>query len=126
MMQIGSSLYGIFLQHIRNHSAGMAFWFRYRGRIAALEMALGAEILMTKRKNPPRGQGNDMDFNAMPDGSRSKEGLTDRGVGRLDSRVRTHIGRKIKAVYDEVLQEPVPDRFLNLLDELSKKEREAE
>jgi hypothetical protein len=40
--------------------------------------------------------------------------------------VRTHIGRKIKAVYDEVLQEPVPDRFLNLLDELSKKEREAE
>ena len=74
---------------------------------------------MTKRKIPPEGQGNEMDFNAMSDGS-------DRSAGRLDPRVRTHIGRKIKAVYDEVLQEPVPDRFLNLLDELSKKEREAE
>jgi hypothetical protein len=89
-------------------------------------LALGAEFFMTKRKNPPEGQGNEMDFNAMSVGSRSKEGLADRGVGRLDPRVRTHIGRKIKAVYDEVLQEPVPDRFLNLLDELSKKEREAE
>jgi hypothetical protein len=79
---------------------------------------------MTKRKNPPEGQGNDMDFNAMSDGSRSNEGAAD--FGHLDPRVRTHIGRKIKAVYDEILQEPVPDRFLNLLDELSKKEREAE
>jgi hypothetical protein len=89
-------------------------------------LALGAEFFMTKRKSPPKGQGNEMDFNAMSDGSRSKEGLAERGAGRLDPRVRTHIGRKIKAVYDEVLQEPVPDRFLSLLDELSKKEREAE
>jgi hypothetical protein len=89
-------------------------------------LALGAEFFMTKRKNPPKGQGNEMDFNAMSDGSRSNEGPVDGGFGPLDPRVRTHIGRKIKAVYDEVLQEPVPDRFVNLLDELSKKEREAE
>ena len=62
----------------------------------------------------------------MSNGSPSKDEAAGRGVGRLDPRVRTHIGRKIKAVYDEVLQEPVPDRFLTLLDELARKEREGE
>lgn len=43
----------------------------------------------------------------------------------LDPRVRSHIGRRIKALYDEVAEEPVPDRFVALLEELAKKERET-
>lgn len=43
---------------------------------------------------------------------------------RLDDDVMTTIGRKLRAAYDDILEEPVPDRFLNLLDELDKKDRE--
>jgi len=47
------------------------------------------------------------------------------GRVRLDPRVRAHIGSRIKAVYDEVLEEPVPDRFVALLDQLASKERDG-
>jgi hypothetical protein len=39
------------------------------------------------------------------------------GVG-LDSETRRHIGRMLKATYDEVAREPVPDKFLDLLKQL--------
>lgn len=81
---------------------------------------------MKNRKNPPKTEGKEVDLSAMTDGRRVNDGPAGRGAGRLDPRVRAHIGRKIKAVYDEVVQEPVPDRFLTLLDELAKKERESE
>ncbi len=29
-----------------------------------------------------------------------------------------HIGRQLKAIYDDVLNQPIPDRFLNLLNQL--------
>lgn len=86
---------------------------------------------MTNHRKPSDAEGKDMDLNEEAD----TNSMTGRGQqnyesssshGRLDPRVRSHIGRKIKAVYDEVLEEPVPDRFLTLLDELAKKERESE
>jgi hypothetical protein len=33
----------------------------------------------------------------------------------LDAEVETHIGNRLRAMYDSVLREPVPDRFLELL-----------
>jgi len=39
------------------------------------------------------------------------------GIG-LDSQTRKHIGRMLKATYDEVAHEPVPDKFLDLLKQL--------
>ena len=36
----------------------------------------------------------------------------------LDSATRRHIGRMLKATYDEVAHEPVPDKFLDLLKQL--------
>jgi hypothetical protein len=36
----------------------------------------------------------------------------------LDSQTRKHIGRMLKATYDEVAHEPVPDKFLDLLKQL--------
>ena len=39
------------------------------------------------------------------------------GAG-LDSEARKHIGRMLKATYDEVAHEPVPDKFLDLLRQL--------
>jgi len=35
--------------------------------------------------------------------------------------VEGHIGRQLKAVYDDVLNQPIPDRFLDLLSQLETK-----
>lgn len=36
----------------------------------------------------------------------------------LETDLQSHIGRQLRAVYDEIVNEPVPDRFLKLLEEL--------
>ncbi|GGH26753.1 hypothetical protein GCM10007036_34790 [Alsobacter metallidurans] len=35
--------------------------------------------------------------------------------------IQDHIGRQLRAVYDEVLNQPVPDRFKELMDKLDEK-----
>jgi hypothetical protein len=40
----------------------------------------------------------------------------------LDSDLQAHIGRQLRTVYEEVLSEAVPDRFLKLLEELERKQ----
>ena len=37
---------------------------------------------------------------------------------RSDVPIDEHIGRHLKAIYDDVLQQPIPDRFLDLLNQL--------
>lgn len=41
---------------------------------------------------------------------------------RVDAKVRSHLGRKLKSAYQALVDEPVPDKFLQLLDELRRKE----
>lgn len=36
----------------------------------------------------------------------------------LDAAVQSHIGRRLRSIFDEVASQPVPDRFLALLDQL--------
>jgi Anti-sigma factor NepR len=36
----------------------------------------------------------------------------------MDRQIQAQIGRRLSAVYDEILHQPVPDRFRLLLDEL--------
>jgi hypothetical protein len=38
--------------------------------------------------------------------------------------VKDYIGRQLKALYDEVANQPVPDRFKELLDRLDQKTRD--
>ena len=38
--------------------------------------------------------------------------------------VKAHIGRQLRALYDEVASQPVPDRFMELLDRLDMKSGE--
>jgi len=40
----------------------------------------------------------------------------------LGADLQAHIGRQLRAVYDEVVGEAVPDRFLKLLEELERKQ----
>lgn len=42
---------------------------------------------------------------------------------RLDEAAQALIGQHLKAVYSEIVQQPVPDEFLKLLDDLERKER---
>lgn len=41
----------------------------------------------------------------------------------LDPRIQEAIGRSLKAHYDDLVREPIPDRLLVLLAELEAKER---
>jgi hypothetical protein len=41
---------------------------------------------------------------------------------RVDANVRAHLGRKLKTAYQALVEEPVPDRFVKLLEELRSKE----
>jgi anti-sigma factor NepR-like protein len=43
----------------------------------------------------------------------------------LEADLQAHIGRQLRAVYDEVVSEAVPDRFLRLLEELERKQSEG-
>ena len=40
---------------------------------------------------------------------------------KLDSTSQKRIGDQLRAMYDELMQQPVPDRFRDLLDQLDKK-----
>ena len=42
----------------------------------------------------------------------------------LEADLQAHIGRQLRAVYEEVVNEPVPERFLRLLEELERKKAE--
>lgn len=41
---------------------------------------------------------------------------------RVDAKIRSHLGKKLKAAYQTLVEEPVPDKFVRLLDELRQKE----
>jgi hypothetical protein len=40
----------------------------------------------------------------------------------LDAQLQRLIGRQLRTVYDDILKEPVPDRFVRLLQELENKQ----
>ncbi|MHB2168896.1 NepR family anti-sigma factor [Alsobacter sp. R-9] len=42
-------------------------------------------------------------------------------TGRPDTDLQSHIGRQLRAMYDTVVNQPVPDRFLELLNKLDEK-----
>jgi hypothetical protein len=44
---------------------------------------------------------------------------------RLDSDVQAHIGRQLRAGYVDILNQPVPDRFLELLAQLDQREEQS-
>jgi hypothetical protein len=47
---------------------------------------------------------------------------TDDGSGKLDKETQTKIGQQLRAMYDEVVRQGVPDRFAELLKQLEKRE----
>lgn len=44
----------------------------------------------------------------------------------IDADIQSHIGRQLRAGYMDILNQPVPDRFLDLLAELDRKQNPAD
>lgn len=42
---------------------------------------------------------------------------------RLDIAIQKHLGRKLQATYSDLVNQPVPDKFRQLLDELERQEK---
>ena len=62
-----------------------------------------------------------------PASVREGEWMTQRKPeNKLDPDVQAHIGRQLRAGYVDILNQPVPDRFLELLAELDTREGEAD
>jgi hypothetical protein len=65
-----------------------------------------------------------------PDNTKPKSQPTEGQAGEkmsdltLQPQLQAHLGRSLKAVYDALVEEPVPERLLKLLDELERKEKE--
>ncbi len=38
--------------------------------------------------------------------------------------IQDHLGRKLKATYEDLVSQPVPDKFIQLLDELARREKQ--
>jgi hypothetical protein len=57
------------------------------------------------------------------DQSRELRGATTLGTAAsaLDQDIQVRIGRQLRALYDEVVDEPIPDRFLKLLQDLERR-----
>ena len=56
---------------------------------------------------------------------KDEEGEEAKPGARVDANVRAHLGRKLKTAYQTLVEEPVPDRFVKLLEELRSKEGES-
>jgi hypothetical protein len=51
---------------------------------------------------------------------------TDDQVASIDAAIQGALGRKLRESYDEVVKEAVPDKFMQLLDQLKKSEKTGE
>ena len=63
------------------------------------------------------GLGNKTDQGA-PQGPAAPEGP--KADGGLSPALQTHIGRHVRAVFDEVAREPIPEHLLRLLKDLER------
>jgi len=71
----------------------------------------------SRDKKPKRQQPGDQG-NLKVQGNGKGQG----NVKSLDGEAQKHIGRMLKATYDEIAHEPVPDKFLELLKQLEASE----
>lgn len=64
----------------------------------------------------------DADGTQDPVGTSQLDDRNDGSVIKLDDAAQQMIGQQLKAVYGEIVRQPIPDQFLKLLNELERKE----
>ena len=60
-----------------------------------------------------------------PVANQASQGGGDESAG-LNREIQHKIGQQLRAIYDDVVQEGVPDRFANLLRAIDKQSRESQ
>jgi len=58
--------------------------------------------------------------------SRAEPASPQRTGPQMDSKIQTEIGKHLRAHYDALVNEPVPDRFMELLEKLEQSKKQAE
>ena len=48
------------------------------------------------------------------------QGRAEGGKAKMDPRIQTEIGKHLRAIYDDVISEPVPSKFMELLEQLER------
>jgi hypothetical protein len=61
----------------------------------------------------------------MPASSSSPPSDDRRAPGMLDRSLQAQLGRQLRGIFQDVAEEPVPQRFIDLLDSLADKEEQA-
>jgi len=74
---------------------------------------------MSKRDSEKEGQACDMDPRQTAETLPNMPPLSG---GIVEADLQAHIGRHLRSLYDEVVNEEVPDKFLALLQELERKQ----
>src|SRR5947207_1974980 len=92
----------------RNLSCGKLCMVYYAGYWFS---APSIKYIMARRQKPPPATGK-QDWN-------SSEGRTP------SVPIHEHIGRQLKVLFNEVVDEPVPERFHELLEELARKQEQT-
>jgi hypothetical protein len=77
------------------------------------------EINMGQRRPPKPGQNSMISSDVVGQEPAAAGPLPE---GGMEPELQDHIGRQLRAIYDEVLDEPVPERFLKLLADLDNKQ----
>jgi Anti-sigma factor NepR len=60
-----------------------------------------------------------------PDRDRQLPAAEDAAAAADDFAMHEHIGRQLRGIFDEVVTQPVPEKFRRLLDELERKQSAA-
>jgi len=90
---------------------------------------------MTTKSGPPKGTDQPLvadagnpalengDSKAVMQTDNNSDGANQTSNAELGTDIQGHLGRKLKASYDEIIRQPVPDRFRQLLEELERREK---
>lgn len=97
--------------------------FQTRSVLLPERMAIGYGLAVHTSKNID-AEKTDMGSYGKPPGQSMTDEKKDAAKpdARVDANVRAHLGRKLKTAYQALVEEPVPDRFAKLLEELRSKE----
>ena len=53
------------------------------------------------------------------------QGRSDSGKANIDPRIQTEIGKHLRDIYDDVISEPVPSKFMELLEKLERSSQKS-
>jgi hypothetical protein len=74
--------------------------------------------LMNSKKLPPTASKSESSSSVPPQPIHTSE-----QAGMLDRSLQAQLGRQLRAIFSDVAEEPVPDRFVKLLEALESREK---